>query len=124
MTTSAAPRHAWVDVIDLEDTVGFVLPPAFDAPTRAINVTRMRADDPATERLTFGALSTSGEQPLIVIGIDRHPTVDAMQELFNRFASGLPVRPIPPRGSHRAANQPGLLARLFRALGFGRRDGV
>ena len=77
-------RHGRVVEFTLDDTVGFVLPPA-SAPTQAINVTRLRADLTDVERTSFAVLSPSGEQPLIGINPDQTAVIDALQERFNRF---------------------------------------
>lgn len=117
MTTSAAPRHAWVDVIDLEDTVIYKLPG--DATTVRLRITPRdttpRDTDAAavTERISFGVVGSRPEPPIGVTRQRIYPTPprDALQERFDRFAAG--------GGRHRAP-EPGLPARLFRALGFGR----
>lgn len=112
MTTSTSPRHAWVDVIDLEDTVTFHVPG--EAATVRLLTTPRDTDAAITERISFGVLGSRPEQPLGEARQRIYPTPprDALQERFDRFAAG--------GGRHRAS-EPSLLARLF---GRGRRDGV
>jgi hypothetical protein len=81
MTVQAQPRHAWVHVIDIEDTVTLHLP---DETTRRITPPHRRPDaDPARfeDRRSFaGADVVTGEIPLLGV-----PDRDLEQERFNRF---------------------------------------
>lgn len=116
MTTYASPRHARVIEITPEGRIVSVHH-SEHGPTRAINVTRLRADVPYVSQHAFAVLSPSGEQPLVDIDPDQTAVLDALQLRFARYAGGnVDVRP----GRHRAP-EPGLFARLF---GRGRRDGV
>ena len=105
MTASAAPRHAWVDVIDLEETVTIHVP-GERATVRLLTTPRDTDEAPITERISFGVLGSLPEQPLgcTRVRIDPARLNDALQQRFDRFAAG------GPGGRHRA---PGLLARLF-----------
>ena len=105
-TVYATARHARVIEIDPEGRIVSVHH-SENGPTRALNVTRLRSDVVDTQRLAFGVLSESGEQPLIGIDPDATAVVDEIQRRFLRFAAGdIHV------GRHRA-HRPGLLARLF-----------
>ncbi len=107
MTTSTA-RYAWVDVIDLEDTVTIHVP-GERATVRLLTTPRDTDAAPITKRISFGVLSESGELPLFGIDPGTTAALDALQLRFERFA-GADMRP----GRHRA---PGLLARLLGSKG-------
>lgn len=87
MTTYASPRHARVIEITPEGRIVSVHH-SEHGPTRAINVTRLRADVPYVSQHAFAVLSSSGEQPLVGIDPDRTAVLDALQLRFTRFASG------------------------------------
>lgn len=116
MTTYATARHSRVIEITPEGRIVSVHH-SEHGPTRAINVTRLRADVPHVNQHAFAVLSPSGEQPLVGIDPDQTAVLDALQLRFARYAdSNVDVRP----GRHRA-QEPSLLDRLF---GRGRRDGA
>jgi hypothetical protein len=112
MTTYATPRHARVIEITPK---GHIVSVHFGAntPTKAINVTRLRADVPTVERESFAVLSPSAELPLIGVDPDKTEAIEVIDELqkrFNQYRLGEPTG-----GRHRSPDQPGLFARL-RAL--------
>ncbi|GIE30125.1 hypothetical protein Ait01nite_031700 [Actinoplanes italicus] len=120
-STYATTRHQRVIELDKEGRVMSVHR-GVDAPTRPINVTRLRSDQPGMERVSFAVLSPSAEQPLIGVDPDRTEVlevIDELQQRFNQYRLGEPTG-----GRHRRAGQPGLFARLLQALGFGRRGGA
>lgn len=112
MSTYAAPRHAWVDVIDLEDTVTFHIPG--EAATVRLLTTPRDTDAAITARLGFGVVGSRPEEPLGAtrVRIDPDRLNDALQARFDRFAAG---------GARHRAAEPGLFARLF---GRGRKGGA
>jgi hypothetical protein len=104
MTTTAGPRHAWVPVIDIEDTVTIHLP---DEATQRLKPPprRPRLDD-TVEQPAYEVPQTMG---IVYTAADAR-----VQQRFDDF-----YRAKHPAGRHRAA-RPGLLARLPRWMG-GRR---
>jgi hypothetical protein len=114
VTISARPRHAWVDVYDIEDTVTLHVPSEV---TERITPPHRRPNavpPPFEERRSFGYVGSTGEIPL-GIHADRTPVVDELQMRFNRYYSATL-----PKGRHRQSGQPGWFARLLRWIG-GRR---
>jgi hypothetical protein len=101
MTTTARPRHAWVHVIDIEDTVTIHLP---GEATQRITPPHRRPDanpDRFEDRRSFaGTDRVTGENPLLGV-----PDRDLEQEAFNRFYASTVYQ-----GRHR----PGWVARLLR----------
>jgi hypothetical protein len=103
-STDTRPRHAWVHVIDIEDTVTLHLPG--EATQRITPPHRRPEADPSRfeDRRSFaGADVTTGEIPLLGV-----PDRDLEQEAFNRFYASTVYQ-----GRHR----PGLFARLLRWIG-------
>lgn len=117
MTITYGP-HGRIVEFDLADTVGFHLPG--EAATVRLLTTPRDTDGVRTERVSFGVVGSRPEPPIGVTRQRIYPTPprDAVQQRFDRFASGQ----LPP-GRHRA-DRPGLFARLLETLGFGRRDGA
>jgi hypothetical protein len=109
MTTTARPRHAWVHVIDIEDTVTIHLP---DEATQRLKPPprRPRLDD-TVEQPAYGVPHTIGI-------VDGPPAEDEEQRRFNDFYTATLPRGCGAR--HRSPDQPGLFARLLRWIG-GRR---
>jgi hypothetical protein len=101
MTTEARPRHAYVEVIELDDTVRFSLP---EEETKRINPPFRRPP-----------LDDTKEQPAYevppTIGIVYTPADIEVQQRFDDF-----YRAKLPAGRHRAAPH-GLFARLRARLG-------
>jgi hypothetical protein len=104
MTTTARPRHAYVHVIDLDDTVTLQIP---DETTKRITPPHRRPDANPTrfeDRRSFaGTDYVTGEIPLLGV-----PDRDLEQERFNRFYASTDYV-----GRH---HRPGLFARLRAAF--------
>jgi hypothetical protein len=114
VTTYATARHKRVIEITPEGRIVSVHF-GIDSPTKPINVTRLRADEPGMVRTSFAVLSPSGEQPLIGVDPDRTEAIEVIDELqqrFNQYRLGEPTG-----GRHRRTDQPGLFARLLRRIG-------
>jgi hypothetical protein len=94
--------------LDLHDTVTYVLGPADRPTTRLVPPPRRPNADPERfeRRRNLADVAASVE-------------LDELQQRFNRFAAD-----VPPSGRHRSPDQPGLIARLRRLVGRGRRDGA
>jgi hypothetical protein len=109
MTTTTGPRHAWVDVIDIEDTVTLHLP---DGPTQRLKPPPRRPHlDDTVEQPAYEVPQT--------IGIVGGPAVaDPMQERFNQFCADVAPVPSsrPKRGRHRAGAFARLRCRFARLL--------
>lgn len=108
MTVTAGPRHAYVPVIDIEDTVTLHLPEDLD--TRDLSNYR-----PGPTGFRRPPLDDTAEQPAYevprTIGIVYDLEDVRQQQRFNDF-----YRAKLPAGRHRAA-RPGLFARLLRWIG-------
>jgi hypothetical protein len=117
VTTYATARHKRVIEITPEGRIVSVHF-GIDSPTKPINVTRLRADEPGMVRTSFAVLSPSAELPLIGVDPDKTEAIEVIDELqkrFNQYRLGEPTG-----GRHRSPDQPGLFARLLRWIG-GRR---
>lgn len=108
-------RHGRVVVLTLDDTVGFVLPPTVETTQRLVPPPR-RPNAVGEKRIriprTIGIVDSpcqTGALPL------------AVQAVIDRERAAAERRRAQYVGRH---HRPGLLARWFRALRLGRRDGV
>jgi len=110
MATYATMRHSRVIEYTREGRI-VTLHFGIDAPTKAINVTRLRSDTPHLERTAFAVLGPSGESPMIGIDPDQTTIIDALQNRFDRFG----VEPVAPVRRHRGGRR-GPMAWLLAAV--------
>jgi hypothetical protein len=112
VTTSTSPRHAWVDVIDLEDTVTIHRDPVGEQTQRLFPIPR---DTDRTPRSAFAMVdpATTASLPALAglaAELGRRAELAAAARINTERQAG--------PGRHR---EPSLFGRLF---GRGRRDGV
>lgn len=110
MTTSASPRHAWVDVIDLEDTVT-IHRPVGEQTQRLFPIARDTDDTPRSAFAVVDPATTATLPALAGLAVELGRRAELRTA---RISAGRASGP----GRHRA---PGLFARWF---GRGRKDGV
>ena len=115
MTTYVSPLGDRVIEFDQEGNVVTVphravrLDPIGEATQRLFPIARDTEQRAGTDRHAFGAVGSTGEQPLVGISPEQTAIIDALQLRFARFpGSDVDVRP----GRHRAT-EPSLFARLF-----------
>ena len=123
MTTYVSPLGDRVIEFDQEGNVVTVphravrLDPIGEATRRLFPIARDTEQRTGTDRHAFGAVGSTGEQPLVGIAPDQTAVLDALQMRFARFPGGdVDVRP----GRHRAVES-SLFARWF---GHGRKGGA
>lgn len=106
MTTSTSPRHAWVDVYDLEDTVTFTVP---GEATQRLTGPIPRDSDPLhASPFALVDPATTGSLPALAglaAELARRADAADLARIAAERRTGAP-------GRHRA-ERPSLLARLF-----------
>jgi hypothetical protein len=115
VTISARPRHAYVEVIELDDTVTFHRPE--DLATRDLSNYRPGFTGARRPPLDDTAEQPAYEVPRTIGVVDRSPVVDELQQRFDRFYGATRTADPAYTSRHRA---PGPFTRLLLWIG-GRR---